>query len=475
MNDNGDVSYGYESDYGLPGNRVGLALIGAMGLISAISTLVLIGYIIYYTFISKDHDQPMVQGIRSFTHSALGVFLCSLLVSDLIQGAAFAINFKWAIDGSVHPGIACTAQGAVSQFGDLGSALWSLAISMYTFSLLFLVQKPPVWLTWTIFVSGWILITVLPIVGPFVIQKLETKGEFYGVSGATWTIFVSGWILITVLPIVGPFVIQKLETKGEFYGVSGAWCWIGHGYQLERFLYVYMWIFLSLFTSLVLYGLVYLRFSGRLVLKDGRFHWTARPAGWSSGLFSSGTREPTSTSRPYSTFHSNIVSQRLTESEKNGIGKHLKSISKRLMLYPLVYSVVTLPVAACRIGAVSGWKPPLPMYIFAGISFTSSGLTNVILFIVTRHALLRKVVAVRPQIHVTTHQVTVLEDARGVQTIHLHRFKGSEDRETNSDKTISEELDDASSVAKKYVSVPAQGSAPPSPNPTGGDSTPRPS
>ncbi|CAE6442442.1 unnamed protein product [Rhizoctonia solani] len=437
MNDNGDVSYGYESDYGLPGNRVGLALIGAMGLISAISTLVLIGYIIYYTFISKDHDQPMVQGIRSFTHSALGVFLCSLLVSDLIQGAAFAINFKWAIDGSVHPGIACTAQGAVSQFGDLGSALWSLAISMYTFSLLFLVQKPPVWLT--------------------------------------WTIFVSGWILITVLPIVGPFVIQKLETKGEFYGVSGAWCWIGHGYQLERFLYVYMWIFLSLFTSLVLYGLVYLRFSGRLVLKDGRFHWTTRPAGWSSGLFSSGAREPTATSRPYSTFHSNIVSQRLTESEKNGIGKHLKSISKRLMLYPLVYSVVTLPVAACRIGAVSGWKPPLPMYIFAGISFTSSGLTNVILFIVTRHALLRKVVAVRPQIHVTTHQVTVLEDARGVQTIHLHRFKGSEDRETNSDKTVSEELDDVSSVAKKYVSVPAQGSAPPSPNPTGGDSTPRPS
>ncbi|KAH7322041.1 hypothetical protein B0J17DRAFT_684773 [Rhizoctonia solani] len=422
MNDYGDVSYGYESDYGLPGNRVGLALIGAMGLISAISTLVLIGYIIYYTFISKDHDQPMVQGIRSFTHSALGVFLSSLLVSDLIQGAAFAINFKWAIDGSVHPGIACTAQGAVSQFGDLGSALWSLAISLYTFSLLFLVQKPPIWLT--------------------------------------WTIFVLGWVLITVLPIVGPYGIQKLETKGEFYGVSGAWCWIGHGYQLERFLYVYMWIFLSLFTSLVLYGmsramfsglhidflalgLVYLRFSGRLVLKDGRFHWTARPAGWSSGIFSSGTREPTAMSRPYSTFHSNIVSQRLTESEKNGIGKHLKSISKRLMLYPLVYSVVTLPVAACRIGAVSGWKPPLPMYIFAGISFTSS--------------------------------VTVLEDARGVQTIHLHQFKGSEDRETNSDKTVSEEIDDASSMAKKYASVPAQGSAPPSPNPTGGDSTPRPS
>ncbi|KAJ1303609.1 hypothetical protein OPQ81_011793 [Rhizoctonia solani] len=428
---------GYEADYGLPGNRVGLALIAAMGLISAISTLVLIGYIIYYTFISKDHDQPMVQGIRSFTHSALGVFLCSLLVSDMIQGAAFAINFKWAADGSVHSGKACTAQGAVSQFGDLGSALWSLAISMYTFSLLFLVRKPPIWLT--------------------------------------WTIFVLGWVLITILPIVGPYGIQNLETKGEFYGVSGAWCWIGHGYQLERFLYVYMWIFLSLIASLVLYGLVYLRFSGRLILKDGRFHWNPNPTGRSSGLFSSGAREPSTMSRPYSTFHSNATAHPLTDSEKNGIGKHLKSISKRLMLYPLVYSIVTLPVAACRIGAVSGWKPPLPMYIFAGISFTSSGLTNVILFIITRHALLRKVVAIRPQIHVTTHQVTVLEDARGVQTIHLHRLQAFEDRETNSDKSMSDEVDDALSTPKKYVSVPVQGSAPPSPNPAADDATPRPS
>ncbi|CAE6403375.1 unnamed protein product [Rhizoctonia solani] len=424
---------GYEAEYVLPGNRVGLALIGAMGLISAISTLVLIAYIMYYTYISKDHDRPLVQGIRSFTHSALGVFLCSLLVSDMIQGAAFAINFKWAVDGSVHSGIVCTAQGVISQFGDLGSALWSLAISMYTFSLLFLVRKPPIWLT--------------------------------------WTIFVLGWILITVLPIVGPYGIQKLETRGEFYGVSGAWCWIGHGYQLERFLYVYMWIFLSLFTSLVLYGLVYLRFSGRLLLKDGRFHWSSRPAGWSSGIFSSGTPELTATSRRYSTFHSNIASQRLTESEMNGIGKHLKSISKRLMLYPLVYSIVTLPVAACRIGTVSGWKPPLPLYIFAGISFTSSGLTNVILFIVTRHALLRKVVAIRPQIHVTTHQVTVHEDARGVQTIHLHQLKAFEDRETNSDKSVAEELDEPCSIPKKYVPVPAHGS-PPSPNLTGGESTP---
>jgi hypothetical protein len=65
----------------------------------------------WYSFLSKNRDQPMAQGIRSFTHSALGVFLCSLLLSDMIQGAAFAINFKWASNGSMYPSVACTAQG----------------------------------------------------------------------------------------------------------------------------------------------------------------------------------------------------------------------------------------------------------------------------------------------------------------------------------------------------------------------------
>jgi hypothetical protein len=48
------------------------------------------------------------------------------------------------------------------------------------------------------------------------------------------------------------------------------------------------------------------------------------------------------------------------------------------------------------------------------------GLTNVLLFIATRHSFIQKVATIRPRVHVTTHQVTVLEDARGAQTIHLH-------------------------------------------------------
>ncbi|KAL5632329.1 hypothetical protein ACGC1H_005336 [Rhizoctonia solani] len=205
-----------------------------------------------------------------------------------------------------------------------------------------------------------------------------------------------------------------------------------------------MWIFLSLGTSLVLYGLVYLRFSGRLVVENGKLVWNKSSIGWSFGSFMIGT---TSTSTPT---RQSAVPRPAETSQTNGIGKHLKAISKRLMLYPLVYSIVTIPVAVCRIGTLAGWKPPFGLYIFAGITFSSSGITNVMLFIATRHSLLRKAVSIQPRIRVTTHQVTVLEDAHGIQAIRLNNLTiASPTDDLGSEKVTSE--DGASVVSAKYT------------------------
>ncbi|KAG9098690.1 hypothetical protein FRC06_006076, partial [Ceratobasidium sp. 370] len=205
----------YAMEYKGTGHRIGLGFIGLAGLSSAVSTLLLLAYITYYTFLSRDETLPIARGIRAFTHSALGIFLYSLLLCDMVQGAAFSINFKWAVNGSMHHSAACIAQGAISQVGDLGAAIWSLAIAYHTFSLLFLFKKPPVWVT--------------------------------------RIILGAGWTVILVLPIVGPHAIQNVDKRGYFYGLSGAWCWIGGGYQLERLLYLYMWIFMSLASSIVMY------------------------------------------------------------------------------------------------------------------------------------------------------------------------------------------------------------------------------
>ncbi|KAG8765978.1 hypothetical protein FRC12_007154 [Ceratobasidium sp. 428] len=383
----------YSRDYSNTGDRAGLALIGLSGLSSAISTFGLLIYISWYAFVCKDETIPLVRGLRSFSRSALGAFLYSLLISDFIQGSAFAMNLRWAADGGMQHSAACTAQGSVSQFGDLGGALWyvmfvgtwfvprtqldvidrSLAIAYYTFSLLFLLQKPPVWIT--------------------------------------CALLIVGWIVILVLPILGPTAIENVEERGHFYGISGAWCWIGDGYQMERFIYVYMWIFLSLLSSIVLYGLVYLRFSGRLVYDQGKILWK-RPGAPPNGVsihISGVSGESASNS-------TRLIG---SDGEFTGVGKHLKQVAKRLMFYPVVYSLVTVPVAICRIGTFSGLTIPFPVYVFAGAAYSSSGITNVILFIVTRHSFIQQVATIQTRIHIT-QQITVLEDhSRGTQTIHL--------------------------------------------------------
>ncbi|KAF8602763.1 hypothetical protein BDV93DRAFT_557237 [Ceratobasidium sp. AG-I] len=415
--------YSYTRDYTTTGHRAGLALIATSGLISAISTLFLLTYILRHSFFSRDPNLPMVRGIRSFTHSALGVYLCSLLFSDMIQGAAFAINYKWAADGRMYQSVACQAQGSVSQVGDLGAAIWSLAIAYHTFSLLFLLKKPSVWFT--------------------------------------RAVFTVGWILIIVLPIVGPYMIQDLERSGYFYGLSGAWCWIGDGYQLERFLFIYMWIFISLISSIVMYGLVYLRFSGLIFHENGKLTWKSPEKGWSFGrLMPWAVRDPSTTSF-HITGSSGSSGTRAPNPEPNGVGKHLKTIAKRLMLYPFVYSIVTVPVAICRLGAMAGWTPPFPLYIFAGITFTCSGLTNVLLFIATRHSFIQQVANIRPRVHVVTQQVTVREDAHGTQTIHLHDLSITtrpEDQDGISEKALFDaDIERDGSIKLKHRSPDAGG------------------
>ncbi|CAE6403320.1 unnamed protein product [Rhizoctonia solani] len=366
-----EIEYTYEQDYRTTGNRIGLAFIGATGMFSAVSAMILLGYIIWHSFLNKRRELPMVQGIRSFTHSAFGVFLISLLLSDLVQGVAFSINFKWAADGNMHPSVACTAQGAVSQVGDLGSAIWSLAIAYYTFSLLFLFKKPPIWITWSIVILGWSTIIILPIIGPYGIENVKTRGHFYAISDVDF--LISGYLTRVIWP--------------------------------------------GVFTFL-----------------------------WSPGCRKRETCT-TSTSTPT---RQSAVPRPAETSQTNGIGKHLKAISKRLMLYPLVYSIVTIPVAVCRIGTLAGWKPPFGLYIFAGITFSSSGITNVMLFIATRHSLLRKAVSIQPRIRVTTHQVTVLEDAHGIQAIRLNNLTiASPTDDLGSEKVTSE--DGASVVSAKYT------------------------
>lgn len=58
------------------------------------------------------------------------------------------------------------------------------------------------------------------------------------------------------------------------------------------------------------------------------------------------------------------------------IGKHSRSNITAVQTadyFKLVYAIVTIPVAVCRLGVLVGWKPPFWLFVFAGTTFAGSG------------------------------------------------------------------------------------------------------
>ncbi|KIJ39907.1 hypothetical protein M422DRAFT_68711 [Sphaerobolus stellatus SS14] len=356
----------YSANFSKPNQRAGLTLIATAGMTSAVSTFCLLLYITWYTVLVRNKSLPLARGLRAFIKSALGCYLISLLICDFLQGTAFMMNYYWARHGCMHAGALCTAQGAMSEVGDLGAAIWSIAISFHTFWLLFMARRPH------------------RMAGPIALSL--------------------GWIILIVLPILGPHVIGRPK-KGPFYDLSGAWCWIGTGYSTERLLYLYVWVFLALGTSVVIYTLIYLRFANFIVVgESGRltFNFRQHSSNRNNGnktLMGTKARRASATniagcfgwakdtndftysgtwtsSEPTTPVHDSSVP----------VGRHLKQVARRLMWYPIGYAFVVLPVTVCRMAVLAGWSPPFGLHVFAGICFSASGLTNTLLFIFTRHS-----------------------------------------------------------------------------------------
>lgn len=132
---------------------------------------------------------------KMFVRTHAAIFLVCLLLCDTLQGLGSIMNLPWILNNRAFIGPMCTAQAAIKQTGNVGTAIWSFIIAIHTFSLLFLRRKMT---TLTVFV-----------------------------------VFVLGWVLVVVVVILGPVVIST-KAKGPFYGISGYWCWITGAYPTER-------------------------------------------------------------------------------------------------------------------------------------------------------------------------------------------------------------------------------------------------
>ncbi|KAI0352341.1 hypothetical protein OH77DRAFT_800663 [Trametes cingulata] len=165
---------------------------------------------------------------------------------------------------------------------------------------------------------------------------------------------VIGWSAIGAIVSAGPTAVQRVE-KGPFYGISGYWCWIQDEYPSERITLDYMIMFISAFLSFVMYVLIFLRLRGNIVLHGWRVSFRFRP--------------------------------NASEPAPKSVDTHVINVAKKMLLYPVAYTILLVPIAICRFTEAMGHEVPYAMTIISDSIFLLSGFVNVVLFLTTRRVL----------------------------------------------------------------------------------------
>ncbi len=139
------------------------------------------------------------------------------------------------------------------------------------------------------------------------------------------------WSLALFLTLLGPLI-----HRDRFFARAGGWCWVSADFQTERLLLHYLWIFIVEFGTMAIYGHIFFHLRGRIRTIDA--HDTTK--------FSRAT--------------------------------------KFMVLYPLVYIILTLPIAVGRMIAMTGTNLPDIFLCIAGSFLTSCGWLDAIMYTLTR-------------------------------------------------------------------------------------------
>ncbi|OQE32235.1 hypothetical protein PENSTE_c001G04461 [Penicillium steckii] len=154
--------------------------------------------------------------------------------------------------------------------------------------------------------------------------------------------FVCGvWAFVALI------VIIPLGMYGaDVYVPSGAWCWINSEHETVRLWTHYIWIFLAEFGTVALYAVMF--FQLRRQIK---------------------------------------ASAILGNSQLESL-KRLRRVVGYMTIYPIVYIILSLPLAAGRMATANGDSPSITFFCCAGAIITSSGLVDVVLYTLTRRNLI---------------------------------------------------------------------------------------
>jgi hypothetical protein len=237
------------------------------------------------------------------------IYMLSLLMYDILQAMGGILDIRWAHNGIVTIGPYCTAQGVIQQIGELGVALITLILTAHTF------------------------VVALWKVG------IGARHFAFGIV-ALATLYVALWVSI------GNGIHKHYETPTPY------WCWVGPANKVERLAGEYVWLWIALFASVIMYIPLYFWTKGRLSIDPKKWY-----------------------------------KFQLSESED---AYQMRQAALGMLFYPLAYSLMVLPISITRWLTFSHKHEDVPSAatFFSVSMFNLSGAINVLLFLVVRPQLL---------------------------------------------------------------------------------------
>jgi len=161
--------------------------------------------------------------------------------------------------------------------------------------------------------------------------------------GIAFSLVCLACVFIILWVAIGPGIHKNYETPTPF------WCWISPRFPGERLGGEYIWMWIALFASAILYVPLYFWAEGFWsVDEEYKFHW------WNP--------------------------QR--------VGYAQRRATLGMLLYPLAYSLVVLPISITRWLLSSHHHVSSAAMFFANSMFYLSGTINVLLFLIIRPGLL---------------------------------------------------------------------------------------
>ncbi|KAN0133553.1 hypothetical protein V8E53_008721 [Lactarius tabidus] len=286
------------------GQSIGLTLIVE---VSFLSFGAIIAIFLLVTRNVQRYRKALPNGDWKLLRTPADIYMLSFFVYDIMLSIGGILNIRWAHDGVVTTGPYCTAQGIFKQIGATGVALITLILTTHTF------------------------MTALWRVGA------DARNFAFSIVALT-CLFVVLWVSIA------NGIHKDFETPTPY------WCWIGSKYDVDRLVGEYLWMWIALFASVVMYVPVHFWMKGYLSVDDKKWY-----------------------------------KFRL---EKSEVEDSQRRATLGILLYPLAYSLAVVPLSVSRWLLFSHKNVPSAAILFGGMMFNLSGAINVLLFLIVRPHLL---------------------------------------------------------------------------------------